>query len=512
MTSVPSRTEILDDIIAILSEQTGVSFAGAINEETRFFADLGLASIDAVVLTETLQKHYGRTLPFTSSSPRSAAGPSATSRSENWSNSWRPTFKSETPAMPKLVANGIDFHYQQAGAGPDVVLIHGVTGDLSIWFLCEAMGILGRSFRVTAFDLRGHGYSGLPKDGYTSADQAGDCLAIMDALDIEHAMLVGHSFGAVIATHAAVLFPDRVDAIVLSDPCFPALRHLEDVSRWGHWQNFRQEAADAGVTLSDEHWYDLGRFFDQVLHLDGERLLRFRQAVGLPGFNRLLRLAETTCGNDAKVPAGLTEELIQSVTQPVLAHLRRAFPVPGDVRLSAPSICPIASPARSRAPSTAPPRKTAPSSSRSSTSFLIANSSPAHHGEGDTMIAKPTVLVTGAAHGIGRATAIALARKGMPLGLIDRDAAALAELAQTLKNDGATPVATAVVDVTDRDSLFAAVEPSLGRARAVRRPGRMRRNRHAHAGARARHVDACARRSKSTWSASPSRSRPSCRQ
>jgi pimeloyl-ACP methyl ester carboxylesterase len=221
--------------------------------------------------------------------------------------------------MPKLVANGVDFHYQQAGAGPDVVLIHGVTGDLSIWFLCEAMGILGRSFRVTAFDLRGHGYSGLPREGYTSADQADDCIAIMDALDIEHAMLLGHSFGAVIATHAAVLFPGRVDAIVLSDPCFPALRHLEDVSRWGHWQNFRQEAADAGVTLSDEHWYDLGRFFDQVLHLDGERLLRFRQAVGLPGFNRLLRLAETTCGNDAKVPAGLTEELIQSVTQPVLA-------------------------------------------------------------------------------------------------------------------------------------------------------------------------------------------------
>ena len=221
--------------------------------------------------------------------------------------------------MPKLVANGIDFHYQQAGTGPDVVLIHGVTGDLSIWFLCEAMGILGRSFRVTAFDLRGHGYSGLSACGYTSADQAADALAIMDALEIEHAALAGHSFGAVIAMHAAVLFPDRVDALVLSDPCFPALRHLEDVSRWGHWQNFRQEAADAGVTLSDEHWYDLGRFFDQVLHLDGDRLLRFRQAVGLPGFNRLLRLADTTCGNDAKVPAGLTEELIQSVKQPVLA-------------------------------------------------------------------------------------------------------------------------------------------------------------------------------------------------
>ncbi len=90
------------------------------------------------------------------------------------------------------------------------------------------------------------------------------------------------------------------------------------MSRWGHWQNFREEAAQAGVTLSDEHWYDLGRFFDQVLHLDGERLLRFRQAVGLPGLNRLLRLAETTCGDDAKAPAGLTEQLIASVRHPVL--------------------------------------------------------------------------------------------------------------------------------------------------------------------------------------------------
>ena len=221
--------------------------------------------------------------------------------------------------MPKIKANGLNFHYQQAGSGPDVILIHGVTGDLSIWFLCQAMGVLARSFRVTAFDLRGHGYSDVPPSGYTSADQAGDTLAIMDALEIDRAMLVGHSFGGVIAMHAAVLDPDRIEAVVLSDPSFPALRHLEDLSRWGHWQNFREEAVAAGVTLSDEHWYDLGRFFDQVLHLDGERLLRFRQAVGLPGLNRLLRLAQTTCGDDAKAVAGLTEELIRGVTQPVLA-------------------------------------------------------------------------------------------------------------------------------------------------------------------------------------------------
>ena len=91
------------------------------------------------------------------------------------------------------------------------------------------------------------------------------------------------------------------------------------MSRWGHWQNFRQEAEDAGVTLSSDTWYDLTTFFDQVLHLDGERLLRFRQAVGLPGLKRLLRLAGTTCGEDSKVEAGLTAEPIAGVPRPCLA-------------------------------------------------------------------------------------------------------------------------------------------------------------------------------------------------
>jgi pimeloyl-ACP methyl ester carboxylesterase len=221
--------------------------------------------------------------------------------------------------MPFLNVNGLRFHVQRSGEGPDVVLIHGVTGDLSIWFLCRAMQALGADRRVTSYDLRGHGYSDVPPSGYTSADHAADLIGLLDVVGVERASLVGHSFGAVIALHAAVLAPDRVESVVLSDPYFPSLRHLEDVSRWGHWQDFRQEALEAGVILSDEYWYDLGRFFDQVLHLDCDQLLRFRQAVGLPALNRLLRLGRTTCGDDSKAVAGLTPELIESVTRPVLA-------------------------------------------------------------------------------------------------------------------------------------------------------------------------------------------------
>jgi pimeloyl-ACP methyl ester carboxylesterase len=200
-----------------------------------------------------------------------------------------------------------------------VVLIHGLTGDLSIWFLSRAMQALGEGHRVTAYDLRGHGYSDAPATGYTSLDHARDLLALLDVLGIARARLVGHSFGAVIAVHAAVLAPERVEALVLSDPYFPALRHLEDVSRWGHWQDFRQEAEGAGVFLSSDTWYDLTHFFDQVLHLDDERMLRFRQAVGLPALKRVLRLAGTTCGQESKLDAGLTAEAICGVRLPCLA-------------------------------------------------------------------------------------------------------------------------------------------------------------------------------------------------
>jgi acyl carrier protein len=64
MTKTPSRTEILDVVSTVLERDLGVQSSSAIDEHTRFFADLGLASIDAVVLGERLQEHYGRPLPF----------------------------------------------------------------------------------------------------------------------------------------------------------------------------------------------------------------------------------------------------------------------------------------------------------------------------------------------------------------------------------------------------------------------------------------------------------------
>jgi len=80
------------------------------------------------------------------------------------------------------------------------------------------------------------------------------------------------------------------------------------------------------------------------------------------------------------------------------------------------------------------------------------------------MTAQPVVLITGAANGIGRASALELARKGVPLGLIDVDEPNMESLADELRTLGAT-FAIQNADVTRRDSLrdaVAAIEAEVG--------------------------------------------------
>jgi acyl carrier protein len=61
-----ARTEqqIMNDLAGILRNFHGREYYGLISPQTRFTADLGLASIDAVVLGETIEEHYGRKIPF----------------------------------------------------------------------------------------------------------------------------------------------------------------------------------------------------------------------------------------------------------------------------------------------------------------------------------------------------------------------------------------------------------------------------------------------------------------
>ena len=169
--------------------------------------------------------------------------------------------------------------------------------------------------------------------------------------------------------HAAVLAPERVERRLLR-PLLPGAPAPGGREPLGPLAELPRRGASAGVELSDEHWYDLGRFFDQVIHLDGERLLQFRQAVGLPALNRLLRLGKTTCGDDSKAVAGLTADLIAGVAQPALALFGEHSPFLATASTWS-STCPTAAARSSPAPSTGPPRRTPRRSSDCSSSSSI---------------------------------------------------------------------------------------------------------------------------------------------
>jgi pimeloyl-ACP methyl ester carboxylesterase len=102
---------------------------------------------------------------------------------------------------------------------PTVVFIHGVLNDHSVWIL-QTRYLAHHGWNVLAVDLPGHGKSegNCPR----SVDEAVHfVLALLNAAGVKQAALVGHSWGSLIALHAASLAPDRVSHLILVGTAFP---------------------------------------------------------------------------------------------------------------------------------------------------------------------------------------------------------------------------------------------------------------------------------------------------
>jgi pimeloyl-ACP methyl ester carboxylesterase len=111
-----------------------------------------------------------------------------------------------------------------------VIFVHGLATNLAFWYLA-VVPRLGGDYAWTIYDLRGHGASGVPPSGYTTADMAGDLAALLDYLEVRRAHVVGHSFGGAVALHYALLYPERVSSLTLADAlirAFQPVQHVQD--------------------------------------------------------------------------------------------------------------------------------------------------------------------------------------------------------------------------------------------------------------------------------------------
>jgi pimeloyl-ACP methyl ester carboxylesterase len=112
--------------------------------------------------------------------------------------------------MPKITTtDGTKLYYEEVGAGTPAVFVHEFAGDYRTW---EAqMRYFARSHRCVTYSQRGYPPSDVPDDParYGQDFARGDVIALMDALAIERAHVVGHSMGAYTALHVGLRHPQR---------------------------------------------------------------------------------------------------------------------------------------------------------------------------------------------------------------------------------------------------------------------------------------------------------------
>lgn len=136
------------------------------------------------------------------------------------------------------MAAGVDLAvHRWDGAGAAFLLVHGLASNLHLWDgVAEALA--GDGHAVASVDLRGHGTSAKPDDGYDFTTLTDDLLAVLDAVGFERPVVAGQSMGANVALELAWRFPDRVSGVACIDGGW-----IELSGRFPDWESCRTALA-----------------------------------------------------------------------------------------------------------------------------------------------------------------------------------------------------------------------------------------------------------------------------
>jgi pimeloyl-ACP methyl ester carboxylesterase len=120
------------------------------------------------------------------------------------------------PPLGRFVTvDGVRLHILQEGTGPDIVLIHGASGNMRD-FTLDLVGRLSDRYRVTVVDRPGLGHSDrLDRDGATIFEQADILVRAVRDLGVERPLVLGHSYGGAVALAWATRHPEAVSGLVL---------------------------------------------------------------------------------------------------------------------------------------------------------------------------------------------------------------------------------------------------------------------------------------------------------
>jgi pimeloyl-ACP methyl ester carboxylesterase len=124
--------------------------------------------------------------------------------------------------MPTIRVNGRSLYYEEQGAGPGVIFVHGAWVDHGSW--AAVVGPLASQFRAVTYDRRGHSRSERSSEQGSAEQDAADLIELIERLDLAPVFVVGNSFGGLIALRVAATRPDLLRGLSIHEPPgFPLL-------------------------------------------------------------------------------------------------------------------------------------------------------------------------------------------------------------------------------------------------------------------------------------------------
>jgi (E)-2-((N-methylformamido)methylene)succinate hydrolase len=163
------------------------------------------------------------------------------------------------PEQSRVIADGMAggtryaLYAPRAGEPAEtVVLIHGVGMNRSVW--APQVDALTTRFQVLAYDMPGHGESALPSAEPTLAEYAMQLAALLDALKIERAHIVGHSMGALVALEFALTHPSRTSSVAALNAVYDRTPE-QRAAVMDRASTLDAGARDAGVDATIARWF-----------------------------------------------------------------------------------------------------------------------------------------------------------------------------------------------------------------------------------------------------------------
>ena len=236
--------------------------------------------------------------------------------------------------MPSALINGVRLNHVQmappdaGGPHEDLVMVHGLATNMAFWYFHYA-AVFAMRYRVTVFDLRGHGRSEMPPGGYLPQNMARDLEGLLDHLGISRAHFLVHSFGGVIALNLASVAPERVASLVLADTNISAARGAA-AQAWDHGAGMQHLLDEAGLKLDTRDPYFGYRLLTEVARMQvrnepvpsalGRLVGPLVASGGSKTAAQWLRLMDSTSAeHELTSDDGLSLEVLRRMTFPIMA-------------------------------------------------------------------------------------------------------------------------------------------------------------------------------------------------